>query len=180
MIKKLQNKRARNTLHNRIIRHLREWHRRLGIMAAFFLIFLSISGIALNHTEGLKLSKIKITNQFLLNYYGIKPPQNIRFYQNISITDNQVWLNDNLLIESDQAVITSGKFGQFYFVLSKDQLSLFTEQGEMVEQITPIMGLPEAISNVSITGNQLVVNTADGYLQTDENFLDWTPINSSG
>ena len=178
MIKALQNKRARNTLHNRIIRHLREWHRRLGIMAAFFLIFLSISGIALNHTDGLHLSKVKITNQFLLDYYGIKPPTNIRFYQDISITDNQVWLKDKLILDSDVEIITAGKFSQFWFVVADSQLSLFSEQGELVDQISPMMGLPKAITAISTSKNHLIVNTPTGYFQTDENFIEWLAINT--
>ena len=52
------------SLHSRLIRHLREWHRKLGIIAAFFIIFLSISGVALNHTTALSLSHQPITNTF--------------------------------------------------------------------------------------------------------------------
>ena len=92
-------------LHNRIIRHLREWHRKLGIVAAFFLIFLSLSGIALNHTDTLSLAHSPIKNSWLLDHYGIASPRDVRFYanNNLLVTDNLVWLDDKLLFESDKS-----------------------------------------------------------------------------
>ncbi len=68
-------------LHSRLIRHLREWHRKLGIMAAFFIIFLSLSGVALNHTTTLSLAHQPISNLWLLDLYGISPPNDVRIYQ---------------------------------------------------------------------------------------------------
>ena len=83
------------SLHNRLIRHLREWHRKLGIIAAFFIIFLSITGVALNHTTTLSLAHEPISNTWLLDHYGIAPPHDIRFYQHSSlqVTNNLVWLD---------------------------------------------------------------------------------------
>ena len=81
------------SFHNRLIRHLREWHRKLGIIAAAFIIFLSISGVALNHTSSLSLAQQPINNSWLLDLYGISPPEDIRFYQQntLIITNKLLW-----------------------------------------------------------------------------------------
>ena len=88
------------TLQGRLIRHLREWHRKLGIAAAFFLIFLSITGIALNHTDSFKLAHYNVKNTWLLDHYGIKAPSQLRFYgDKLAVTDDFIWFENNLLVE---------------------------------------------------------------------------------
>ena len=48
------------------------WHRWLGLASALFLLSLSITGLALNHTEFLKLDQVQVKNSFLLKRYGIR------------------------------------------------------------------------------------------------------------
>ena len=78
----------------------RKWHRRFGIIAAFFLVFLSITGVALNHTDSLTLGHQPITNTWLLDHYGINAPKDIRFFHdnNLKLTDRYVWLDKQLLL----------------------------------------------------------------------------------
>ena len=168
----------RRSIKASIIRHLREWHRRLGIFAAFFLIFLSISGIALNHTNFLSLAHQPIKNTWLLEHYGIKPASKVSFYhqKQISVTDHYVWLDTKLLIESAEPVISVGKFQQFWLVASRSMLSIFTEQGELVDQLDSAMGLPNNIIGLSVEPNHLLVKTPTGYYQTDNNFFEWQRV----
>ena len=70
----------KNSTHFKFSRHLRKWHRKLGIVAAFFLIFLSISGIALNHTEEFSLGHIPVSSSLLLDHYGIQAPKQVHHY----------------------------------------------------------------------------------------------------
>ncbi len=169
------------TLHARLIRHLREWHRKLGIIAAFFLIFLSLSGIALNHTDWLKLGHQNVTNSWLLDHYGIKAPDKLQFFhQNAFIvTDSLVWLNDQLLLETSESIIAAGQFQQFILVISADHLFLYNLQGELVDQLGAISGLPEHISAVNIGPDNLIINTDSGYYQTDSGFLDWQAVSTT-
>ena len=98
------------SLQNRLIRHLREWHRKLGIMAAFFIIFLSLTGVALNHTTTLSLAHKPIQSIWLLDHYGIAPPKDIRVYQQgrLQVTNNVVWLDNELLLESSTGIVSAG------------------------------------------------------------------------
>ena len=91
----------KKSLHFRLVRRLREWHRTLGVWAAFFLIFLSVTGIALNHTERLSLAHQPITNTLLLDHYGINSPSDVRFYQDnrMILTNNLIWHDQKLLVE---------------------------------------------------------------------------------
>ncbi len=164
----------------KLIRHLREWHRKLGIVAAFFLIFLSLTGIALNHTNAIGLAHQPITNNWLLDHYGIQPPSDVRFYQNnqLSVTNNLVWLNSSLLFESEAPVISMGKWQNFYVIATSNELYLYNLQGQLVDQLDAASGVPSDITGLSFTEQTLIVNTEQGYFQTDSDFFDWQNINT--
>ncbi|MEH6384964.1 MAG: PepSY-associated TM helix domain-containing protein [Colwellia sp.] len=175
----IKNKSAQ-AIGNRLIRHLRKWHRRLGIFAAFFLIFLSISGIALNHTTAFSLSQHSITNTMLLNHYGIKPPTDVRFYQQKEwlVTDQLVWLGDKLVFQSDNPIIGISTFQSYRLVVTTKQLVIFTEKGALVDKMDSSSDLPIPISAFSVTDERLILNTPQGYYQGDSDFFEWQMINT--
>jgi hypothetical protein len=166
--------------HISLVRHLREWHRRLGIIAAFFLIFLSLSGIALNHTELLSLGHKKVNNSWLLKHYGIKAPVQLSFYHNneFIVTDKLVWLNAHLLVEVAAPVIGMGTFQEFIVVVSEQQLFLFTNQGELIDKLGATSGLPSNISAMSIGTDTITLNTDTGYYQSDSELFNWQTLSS--
>jgi len=173
-------KKPTQSIRNRIIRHLREWHRRLGIFAAFFLIFLSLSGIALNHTTLFSLAHQSITSPLLLNHYGIKPPSDIRFFQQKKwlVTEQFVWLDDKLVFESDEPIISISKFQSYHLLATTKQIVVFTGDGDLVDKIDSSSDLPVPISAFSVTGEHIIINTPNGYYQGSSDFFDWQKINT--
>lgn len=175
------------SLHNRLIRHLREWHRKLGIIAAFFIIFLSITGVALNHTTTLSLAHKPISNIWLLDHYGIAPPNDIRFYQQSSlrVTDNLVWLEGKLLLESAADIVSGGVMSakvssdtlvDVFVIASQTHLYIYNNQGEMLDQLGVEAGIPEGIEALSIDNDKVIVKTSSGYYQSDSDFFYWQAI----
>ena len=175
------------SLHNRLIRHLREWHRKLGIIAAFFIVFLSVTGVALNHTDMLSLAHKPIKNTWLLDHYGIAPPNDIRFYhqKSLQVTNNLVWLSGNLLFESSTDVISAGVMPMavsadnsvdVIIIASQSYLYLYNNQGELLDQLGAESGTPEDIEALSINNNIVTVKTPLGYFQSDSDFVDWQAI----
>jgi uncharacterized iron-regulated membrane protein len=183
---------SKRTWHTKLVRHLREWHRKLGIFAAFFLIFLSITGIALNHTDALSLAHKPIANHWLLQHYGIKAPNDLRFYplalppssqkttaiQNhfIIVSDNSVWFDEKHLFDTNEMVIGAGVLAPFIAIITEQQVYLFNTQGDLVDQLDNFTGVPENITHIRVEKNLLVVSTAQGDFQIDNNFLDWQAI----
>ena len=169
---------SKKSLHIKIVRHLREWHRTLGIWAAFFLIFLSVTGIALNHTERLSLAHQPITSTLLLDYYGINSPSDVRFYQDnrLILTNNLIWLDKELLVEISSRFVAMGKFKQLWLVATDQYLFLFNEAGELVDKISVATGLPSAIVTMSVAQNNVIIDTSKGYYQADDDFLTWQAI----
>ena len=171
-------KKSTPSIGQHIIRQLREWHRQLGIFTALFLIFLAVSGIALNHTTLLSLSHQSITSPILLNHYGIKPPSDIRFYQGKEwlVTDEFVWLGDKLIFESDEPVISVSKFKNYRLLATTKQLVIFTDKGELVDKLDSSSDLPVPIQAVSISELNILLKTPNGYYQGDSDFFDWQKI----
>ena len=175
------------SLQNRLIRHLREWHRKLGIMAAFFIIFLSVTGVALNHTATLSLAHQPIKNTLLLDHYGIATPEDIRFYQQglLRVTNNIVWLDDELLFESATDIVSAGAMAiniskdtiiDVFVIASQSHLYIYDKQGEMLDQLGVETGIPEGIEALNLNNNMIVVKTASGSYQSDSDFLLWQNI----
>ncbi|TWX51147.1 PepSY-associated TM helix domain-containing protein [Colwellia hornerae] len=174
------NKKSVHLIRNRLVRHLRKWHRRLGIFAAFFLIFLSVSGIALNHTTLFSLAHQSITSSILLNHYGIKSPSDVRFYQQKEwlVTDQLIWLDDKVVFQSDDPVIGLSRFQSYFLLVTTKQLVIFTDEGLLVDKIDSSSDLPVPISAFSINGAQLILNTPAGYYQGDSDLFEWQMIST--
>lgn len=171
-------RKSSHSIRYRIIRHLREWHRKLGIIAAFFLIFLSVSGIALNHTESLALAKFPIKSTTLLDHYGITAPKDIRFYDNgnISITNDYVWFDGKLLMESDEKVIGGFMLNDMVVLVMPNQISLFTQNAEQIDVLDSLSGLPADIMATYVSNNAVTVKTPTGFYQSDRDLMDWQSI----
>lgn len=170
------------SLHNRLIRHLREWHRKLGIVAAFFLIFLSVSGIALNHTDSLSLAHSPIRSSLLLDHYGIAPPSDVRFYgdSKLVITNNIVWFGDKVLLESAADIVAIAPMTimseKSWAVVSKSQLYFYNHSGELIDQIGTESGLPNGIEAIALNQGTLVLKTPTALLQFDEAQFTWHKV----
>lgn len=179
------------SLHARLIRHLREWHRKLGIIAASFIIFLSLTGVALNHTTALSLAHQPISYLWLLDHYGISPPTDVRFYQHnaqqntdkLHITNNFFWLNNQLLMESNSdfvaaSFISSAQYpeSQIILVANSNQISLFNLQGDLIDQLGENFGVPSNIIAMHVHELDVVVKTESGYFTSNTDFLDWQEV----
>ncbi|WP_068547804.1 PepSY domain-containing protein [Thalassotalea crassostreae] len=176
MVKRANNK--KRSLHSMVIRHLRELHRKLGIFSALALIFLAVSGIALNHTEAFKLGHINITNQWLLQHYGVKDPIDVEYFseKEFFVADSLVFHNHDLLLENQDPVIAIAKYSDFHIILSSNKLTLLDETYALVDQITSDDGLPSSITAISINNDKVILNTSQGYFQNEEHLFTWQNI----
>lgn len=141
--------------------------------------------MALNHTGSLLLAHQPITNTWLLDHYGIAPPNDVRFYQQnaLQVTNNLLWLNDRLLLESTSelvaaTLISSGQYStdQIILAVSSNQLTLFNQQGDLIDQLGEALGVPQNINAFSVNQHDVIVKTATGYFQTNTDFLTWQKV----
>lgn len=160
------------------------WHSRVGVWLFWLLILLSLTGIALNHTDRLGLAKISLTHTALLNWYGLDAAPAVehslhgRHYQLETTVSGEQWIGT--LYSDGRAVAPCPPpllgavelAGQLPFgaVLCRDELLLITAEGQLVDSWQPVAGLPSGLVTLE-AGEQLVGRHSDGRgwaLNTDQ------------
>jgi len=169
----------------RLLRSLYIWHRYFGLAAAVFVILLSVTGIALNHTDSLHLDTSYVQSDTLLDWYGIHAPAAISSYRTgastISQVGDQVYWNAHRMAAVEPPLRGAVAFADLVVVALDASLLLYTDHGELIEQLGPAAGVPAPIQAVGIrSGGELVIKTTSGNYLTDENFLGWKTLADSG
>lgn len=157
------------------------WHRRLGLIAMLLVIILSVTGIMLNHTEGLKLDEKPVQSEWLLDWYGLNPKgvsssfpagKNI-----ITQWDHQLFFNQHSLIYSDQnlkgAVVTNGIIA----IALEQMIILLDTSGELIEQVET--GINH-VTNIGLQDQRIILKTEDmnTYI-SDEQIITWKIVNAN-
>ena len=144
------------------------WHRRVGIVAALLVLVLSITGIALNHTERLRLDERHVRWGWLLDWYGIEIPREAVSFPldpgRISLLGDRLYLDaqslPGLFGELTGAV---GLNGMAAAVVDGDVL-LLTRGGDIVDRLGGENGVPAGIDAVGRAGGAPIVIRAGGAL----------------
>ncbi len=148
------------------------WHRRLGLSTFVVLIFLAISGFALNHSPGLKLNQINLSTNWLLSWYGFEVPAAKGFEVRESWFYNdgnkRLLVDGNSIAPCTAPLSAVAQTANSVFALCADGLILLTADGEFVEQFRPIDGLPANTKTVATIANRV-------YLITDSATVEFNP-----
>jgi hypothetical protein len=155
------------------------WHRRIGLSVFVLLMFLAISGIALNHSPALKLNKISLSSNWLLSWYGLeKSPIN-------AFKLNEKWLfenGNNLLYVDGQSVapcsaplLSVANSSNILFALCADTLHLLTDNGQLLESYSQMDGLPASTGSIVAAGNTLYLLTDSAVFEFNPHSLDLKP-----
>ncbi|GGQ25564.1 PepSY-associated TM helix domain-containing protein [Shewanella litoralis] len=168
---------SRNSLRIQFLRVLRPWHRRLGLASALFILLLTLTGVAINHSDDLGLDKTGVTQAWLLDYYGIAAPKHVaQFGQTSSalyITDNLLWQNQQMILEAADTLISATFASNMIVAIDAQQLYLFDKQGQLQETQGSSTGLPADLLGLAVVDNRVWLNTANGIYQADEQLIDW-------
>ena len=154
------------------------WHRWLGFVSAFFLVILSLTGLALNHTEWLKLDQIKLHNSLLLDRYGMASSSSIQAYSingsdTLAHLDGELFYNAVPLTRGEQPLgILSGD--PISVVATATQLIYLTPDGELIETVSASQLPYTILTAVGTTMDEKpVLISAEGNWTPDENWLEF-------
>jgi len=154
---------------------IRRKHRSMGALASIFVLFMVLSGMLINHADGLGLDQRHVSNPYLLNLYGISAPDDILSFRLdedwLSLAGSQLYFN-----ELDVTTIAGGIGAvvseQWIIVAGRDELLLLDKMGRLVER----MGWQQAavVESIGVAGNgRLVVKTTAGLWLADQELLAW-------
>ncbi len=165
----------------KMIRFVRHWHARAGVIAALFLLFLAVSGFALNHTDALSLAKRDIKAAWLMHWYGLKstvPTQGYFFKEGyLAAADGRWVMGGHLLREgADQPPIGAVSWAETRAIASAEALYLYTPEGQLIDKISSTELPSKPIKQLGLAGDKLVLDTAHGsFVSSDA--LAWLPYN---
>ena len=158
-------------------RWLHRLHRWLGLGSITFVLLLSVTGIALNHTGDLRLGQRFFQAPWLLDWYGIEaPPPESSFLagnHRVSLIGTRVYFDNTELAADISELVGAVQTLSYVAVATPTELYLVAPDGSLVERIETQMYLAANVTGLGTDGATLVLRSVDEWFRTDENFLDF-------
>jgi len=158
-------------------------HRSLGAGAAIFVIFMVLSGLAINHSNGLGLDQRHVSPPFLLSWYGLGEPEHIHSFATgsdwLSFAGSQLYLNGNFVSSVSNGVGAVFN-GNMLIAAGRDELLLIDRDGKLIERLPwdpSDTGLIESIG--LLEDGIVVVKTVDQLWLADAELLSWKRAENS-
>ncbi len=160
------------------LRSMYIWHRYIGVSAALLVIILAVSGLMLNHTDKLQLDSHYVSNNWLLNQYGIHAPTDIRSYslQNhwLSQWGERLFLDQTEIGETPEKLLGALFYRDMLVMALESEVWLLTPKGELIEKLGGNEGIPAGMSAIGITDDgQVAVMAAHGVYSADRDLVIW-------
>jgi len=118
---------------------LHRWHRRIGVVSALLVILLATTGVALNHTGGLRLDQYFPQNSLLLWPYDsvIAPMQGFDSSHG-ALLSSQGWLvyNEQRLTPCEQ-LLSATQNPDFILIACRQSWHLLSSQLQLIESFNP-------------------------------------------
>ena len=156
---------------------MRRLHRSLGAATAVFIIFMVLSGLAINHSNGLGLDQRHVSQTRVLDWYGLGGPENIRSFALgndwLSFAGSQLYLNDKSVSGLSNGVGAVSSHGML-IAAGSEELLLLNHDGVLIERLP--WGPPGTgpIESIGLLADGIVVVKSTGQLWlADADLLNW-------
>ena len=117
---------------------VRRLHRSFGVVAAIFILFMVMSGLAINHSHDLGLDQQHVSQPSLLNWYGFGEPKDIRSFVVadvwLSFAGSQLYLNDDHVATITNGVGAVGN-ADMLIAAGSEELLLLNFDGSLIERL---------------------------------------------
>ena len=158
-------------------------HRWLGVGSVAFVLLLSVTGIALNHSSDLNLDRHYVRSSWLLAWYGVEVPEPQASFavdtHRLSLIGDRLYNDDHELADRVSALVGAVSTASFIAVATPTNVLLVTPDGSLVERVDTQIFLPEEITAIGVAGAVLVLRSGDTLYETDEKLLTFLPCSES-
>jgi hypothetical protein len=160
------------------LQDINAWHKIMGMFVTIFIIGLSLTGFLLVHSEDLKLQDRIIANGLLLDWYSINPEESSLVSYKvaekwITIVDDQIYFEQHRLPDHNGIFRGAISLNEYYIFAYDNSIDLLTAEGELIEQLARIHGIPPGIENIGIIGQKIFLKTMDDYYVSDPELTAW-------
>jgi hypothetical protein len=157
-------------------------HRYGGISSAIIIIVVCFTGLLLNHTDDLSLSKKSVDADWLLDWYGIEAPPAVSFvfgdhYK--SQLNQSIYLDSTPIQGSFAPLQGSISTSSQTLIATTHQVIVLTPAGELIETLDTLHGTPAGIERIGLLPNgQFVLEANKAMWIADSNMSEWTETNA--
>lgn len=159
----------------RRLRSVYVWHRWLGVAALLFVLLFALTGLALNHTETLKLDERHLQQPLWLDVYDLNDAVEIQGIHHsgrwFSHVHGRLYVDENYVSQGPVPFAVE-KLEHHWLVASSSQLQLLDERGQLLESINAAQ-LPGRLVGMGVKGNQLILHTPYASFIGDLQSLQW-------
>ena len=162
----------------------RRLHRTFGAGTAIFVIFMVLSGLFINHSNGLGLDQRHVSQPFVLDWYGLGEPESIRSFALgndwLSFAGSQLYLNGSSVstISNGVGAVSSHNI---LIAAGNDELLLLNRDGRLIERLPwgpPGAGPIESIG--LLTDGFVMVKSLNQLWLADADLLNWQRTEGTG
>lgn len=161
----------------RLVNLLWRWHRRLGLLAALFVLVLAVTGVVLNHSSGLGLDRRFVDWPWLNSVYGDASGDLAAFELEgrwVSRAANGLVYLDGLEVAPCSGTLVGAvQHAGMFLAGCEQELLLIAPGGELIEAVTASTGLPSPLSGVGLVGDVVVLRNAEGWWLADLEVLEF-------
>ena len=152
------------------------WHRRIGVSAAVFLLWILCSGLLLNHSEQLQLDKIQLHNSGLARWYNLETEVTQNFFPLgqhwVVKTSEGLMLDGNFFSPLQSPLIGVANSEQLMAIASQNELLLLDSHATLIDRLS---GNSLPVNTITAVGSACqgiaISNGTQGYSSQDG--LDW-------
>lgn len=142
---------------------LKSWHRTIGLIAAVFLLVLTLTGLVLMQTDRIDLDSRYIDNDQLLNWYGIRPapmPLSFKVREHwLAQLGDRLYFDKQLVTQLDGQLLGAAPLADEILIATTSELLIVTTAGELAENLGPLDAEPQQIG-IDPAGDIILRTTA--------------------
>lgn len=154
------------------------WHRRLGLGAAVLLIWLSVSGVLLNHTSYFNLASTKLPVGLADSVYPVEYTEVLILetaFGRIKQLDQALYLDGQSIQSCDANFVGAVVVAQELWLACTNQIIVLGNQRQLLETLDKYSGLKVPISNIASCNNSVCVESNQQVYIVDSATANWHP-----
>lgn len=158
-------------------------HRWTGLASLAIVLVVALTGVLLNHTEGLKLNERRVKSGAILRHYGIEPAGEPTIFRSgahlLAAWDGQVLFDDAIVdsVDPEEELRAAGKVleGEYAFVFPS-RVFVCNEAGELLDHLDEA-SLPEGnIRRAGAESGRLILEMESGEKWVLKDWVEFAPL----
>lgn len=140
-----------------MINGLRLTHKHAGILLALFIVFMSVSGVLLNHSTDLGLDQSYVPGNIASHYYTNNPSAMGLIIDGTEVYSfaGKVFFGSNEVTSCHSGLSGAVLVEEEIILLCENELLLFTPDGQLVERLGEAHGVPSSVAKIAVANGQL-------------------------